>query len=114
MTDNQLLQQLQFQHPDSMELLMKKYYRYVYTVVANVLGIRGTHEDIEELVQDTFYAVWSHANGIQGSLKAYLSTSARNKAKSWLQNQWELPMALDTVEIPDTIASLDAVAQHAD
>ena len=114
MTDNQLLQQLQFQHPDSMELLMKKYYRYVYTVVANVLGIRGTHEDIEELVQDTFYAVWSHANGIQGSLKAYLSTSARNKAKSWLQNQWELPMALDTVEIPDTIASLDAVAKHAE
>lgn len=112
MTDNQLLQQLQSQYPASIELLMQKYHRYVYTVVANVLGARGTHEDIEELVQDTFYAVWSHAGAIRGNLKAYLSTSARNKAKSWLQRQRELPMALDTVEIPDAIASLDAVAQH--
>lgn len=114
MTDAQLLRQLQSQHPDSMELLMQKYHQYVYTVIANILGIRGTHEDVEELVQDTFYAVWNHADNIQGSLKAYLSTSARNKAKSWLLSHGKLPMAVDTVEIPDTIASLDAVAQHAE
>lgn len=97
-----------------MEMLIKKYDRYVYTVIANVLGVHGTHEDIEELAQDTFYAVWSHAGVIQGKLKAYLSTTARNKAKSWLQCQQELPMALDTIEIPDAIASLDDVAQRAE
>ena len=112
MTDNQLLQQLQFQHPDSMELLMQKYHRYVYTVIANVLGVHGTHEDIEELAQDTFYAVWSHADAIHGSLKAYLCTTARNRAKSWLRGRRELPMALDYVELPDACESLEDAAQQ--
>ncbi len=112
MTDHQLLHLLQDQHSNSMDFLIKKYYRYVYTVVANIIGRYGTHEDIEELVEDTFYDVWTHAETIQGHLKAYLSTTARNKSKSWMQHRHELPRALDTVEIPDSVASLDTEIQR--
>lgn len=112
MTDVQLLNQLQLKQADSMEALMQKYHRYVYTVIANILGIRGTHEDIEELTQDTFYAVWSHADSIDGKLRAYLGATARNKTKNWLQRQKELPMALDLIEIPDSVCSLEDAAQQ--
>lgn len=114
MTDNQLLQQLQLGQPEFMEMLLQKYYRYVYTIIANILGARGTHEDIEELAQDTFYAVWSHANMIHGKFRSYLSTTARNKALSWLQRQQELPMALDTIEISDFSGSLEDLLQRED
>lgn len=114
MTDNELLQQLQLGQQESMAMLLRKYHRYVYAVVANMIGARGTHEDIEELVQDTFYAVWTHANMIHGKFRSYLSTTARNKTLSWLQRQQELPMALDTIEISDSSCPLDELLQRED
>lgn len=107
MTDNLLLEQLRQKRPSAMETLIQEYYRYVYTVIANILRNRGTHEDIEELVQDTFYSVWHHADAINGKFKSYLSTTARNKALSWLRRQKELPMALDTIEISDSSCLLE-------
>lgn len=96
-------------------MLLQKYDRYVYAVIAKTLGARGTHEDIEELTQDTFYAVWSHAAGIRGQFKSYLGMTARNKAVSWLRRQpLPLQMALDTIEIPDVSGSLDDLLQRED
>lgn len=112
MTDKQLLLRLQAQQQGSLDELMKKYHKYIYTVIANILGSAGTPEDIEELLQDAFYAVWSHADAIHGSLKAYLCTTARNRAKSWLRGRRELPMALDYVELPDACESLEDAAQQ--
>lgn len=115
MTDEQMLLQMQSRQQDSMEAFMQKYYRYVYTVIANVLGSFGSREDIEELLQDAFYSVWSHADGISPrKLKAYLGTTARNRAKSWLRSHKELPMAPDTVEIPDPDSSLEDAAVQAE
>lgn len=111
MTDERLLKALQSQQQDAMDALMGKYQKYVYIVIANILGSSGGPEDIEELVQDTFYAIWTHADAIHtGNLKAYLGTTARNKAKSWVRSRRELPMALDMVEIPDSGHTLDDLA----
>ena len=80
MTDEQLLRGLQDTQQDALEALMRKYYRYIYTVIANTLGNAGRTEDIKELVQDTFYAVWRSADSVHGRLRPYLSTTARNRA----------------------------------
>ena len=94
MTDEQLLRKLQAQQPEALEALMKK--------------------DVEELMQDTFYAVWTHADSISGKLRTYLSATARNRAKSFLRSHRELPMDLDTIELPDPGGSLENAAQEAE
>lgn len=115
MTDEQLLRKLQSGQPEALQACMEKYHRYVYTVIANILGSTGRPEDIEELLQDSFYAIWNHADAIQPKkLRAYLSTTARNKAKSWLRGRRELPMALDTIDIPDPGSSLEDAAVQAE
>lgn len=73
MTDDHLLRKLKDHQQDALELMMKKYRPYVYTILSNMLGTAGSSEDVEELLQDTFYAIWSHADSIyEGKLKAYL------------------------------------------
>ena len=111
MTDDQLLRILKTGQQDALEQMMNKYHRYVYSIIAAIVGTTGGPEDIEELLQDTFYSVWTHADSIYvGKLKSYLSTTARNKAKSWLRGRKDLPMALDTIEIPDPRSSLEDAA----
>ena len=108
MTDAQLLLKLRLHSEDALAQLSGKYRSYVLTVLQNVLGPDGSFEDAEELCSDVFYGLWRSAAGIEpAKLKAYLGTAARNRAKSWLRRRRELPMDLDTVEIPDGMASLE-------
>jgi RNA polymerase sigma-70 factor (ECF subfamily) len=107
MTEKQLLLGLQANDQKAMERFVKKYNTYLCTVIANILGPYGTAQDVEELAQDTFCAVWNHASGIHGNLKYYLCSTGRNKAKSWLRSRRTFPMAEDLVEIPDTGSSLE-------
>lgn len=106
MTNEQLLRRLRAGDQRALEALMEKYRRYVYTIIANILGRQGTAADAEELTADTFYAVWEHIGSIT-NLKAYLGSTARNKAINHLRRQRELPMDLDTVELPDPAPSME-------
>lgn len=115
MTDNQLLCRLKAGQDDALEELIQKYRRYVCTIIVNVLGHAGRPSDVEELISDTFYAVWHHADAIQpGKLKAYLSVTARNRAKNHLRSLREPPMDLDTIDLPDTGHSLEETAMQAE
>lgn len=101
MTDNQLLHKLQASQPDALKELMTKYSRYVYNVIAYILGHAGQREDVEELLQDTFFAVWQHADRIKPQkLKSYLGAAARNKAKNWLRDNQKKIMEENELEIP--------------
>ena len=108
MKEEPLLRRLQAKEPEALESLMAQYHRYIYTLIYNILGPAGKPSDAEELTNDTFFAVWFHADAIHpGKLKAYLCTTARNKAKSFLRRTREVPMDLDTVELPDRSDTLD-------
>ena len=108
MNDAHLLEGLRLDEPSAMERMMDKYQVYVYTIIRNVLGSAGNQADAEELVSDTFYAVWQHRGSIQpGKLRSYLCVTARNKAKSFLRSHRELPMDLDTIDLPDGGSSLE-------
>ena len=103
MTDDRILKGLREQDPNALEALMGKYRNLVTKIISNVLGSAGTPDDVEELSSDTFFAVWNYAHGVKnGKLKAYLSSTARNKAKTFLRGRRELPMDLDMIEIPDS------------
>ena len=113
MTDERLLLRLQRREPEALEDLMERYNKLVYITISNVLGRTGTQGDVEELVSDTFLAVWNYAENIQGTkLKAYLCTTGRNKAKSFLRSRKTLPMDLDEVDlVTSTDSPEEAVMQ---
>lgn len=57
------------------------YWKYVYTIVFQILRNTGTSEDIEECINDVFAEVFRHYDFSHSeTLKAYLGTAARNKA----------------------------------
>lgn len=99
LTEEKMLRHLRNQKADALEAMIQQYNSYVAAVVSAVLGDGRKLEDVEELVSDVFAAAWNHGAAIQpGKLKAYLGAIARNRAKSFLRKQRELPMDLD--EIP--------------
>lgn len=61
MTDEQLLREMRKGNQEALQQMIQRYHRYLTTIIGNILGSGGSREDIEELVQDTFYAVWNHA-----------------------------------------------------
>ena len=66
---------------------MEIYTPYLYAVVTNVLGGVLGEEDAEEIVSDSFAALWYSRERVEGeSLKAYLAAIARNRAKDRLRS----------------------------
>lgn len=61
--------------------LFDQYFNYVYAIVFRILRNCGTDADVEECVSDTFADVMRRMQEIDAaSIKAYLGTSAKNKA----------------------------------
>ena len=113
MRDTLLLERLRRRDQDALDQLTARYRSYVCTVLSNMLRGTGGWADVEELCSDVFLALWQHAAELKaGSLKPWLGTVARNRAKSWLRAQRELPMDLDEIELPDDGPSLEDEAQR--
>ena len=113
MTDAQLLLKLRAGSEEALSQLGARYRSYVLTVLRNVLGADGSFEDAEELFSDVLYGLWRNAASVEPDrLRAYLGVAARNRAKSWLRKRRELPMDLDTLELPDGKASLEDEAMR--
>ena len=71
-----------------LEFLYAEYENYVSSIIYQIIGPYMTSEDRQEVLNDTFYKLWNHANKInlsKGSLLAYLSAIARNTAKNKLR-----------------------------
>lgn len=81
---------------------MKVYGAYVRKVLGNVLGHWGTAEDLEELTDDVFLALWQHSDDVYpGKMKSWLAAVARNKGKSYLRaHQVYLPMDEHVLYLP--------------
>lgn len=114
MTDEQLLREMRKGNQEALQQMIQRYHRYLTTIIGNILGSGGSREDIEELVQDTFYAVWNRAGEIRGPLKPYLCTAARNRAKSHLRKKRPQFSGGDLVEVPDELSNLEESAIRAD
>lgn len=91
MNEKILLMRLNHKSEKALTEAIKRYTAYVTTIIREISNDKATDEDIEELVADTFIALWTTAERIDykhySSLKAYIGMIARNKAKDFLKMQ---------------------------
>ena len=58
MNEKSLLKKLQNKDEKALEDIIDLYNAYVTTIVGSLLSSKGTKEDMEEVVADTFIALW--------------------------------------------------------
>ena len=81
MTEAKALKNLRNGSEDALEWFIHHYNGYVTTVVFNIIGSSMDMADVEEVVADVFVTLWQNADAVH-SVKGYLGTVARNKAKN--------------------------------
>lgn len=87
MDDAALLRRLQRGDTGALNALIRRYTPYVSAAAYRVMATLPW-EDLEEVVADTFVALWSHAGELEperGTLRAWLGAVAANKAKNRLR-----------------------------
>jgi len=81
--------------------LIDKYTAYVCVVIRNTAGDGVSHEDVEEIASDVFFALWVNAYKVK-NLKAWLGTTARNKALNKLRKTGkDMPLNDDVNPVED-------------
>ncbi len=86
--ESKLLQRLQQRKRNSLEDAIKQYTPYVSTIIYRTIGDLAPAEDMEEVIADTFFKLWIHADKIceeKGCIRAYLGAVARNTAMNKLR-----------------------------
>ena len=99
----------------ALEWFIERYTGYAAAVVTNITGPQRV-SDAEEIVADTFFALWQNAWRIKGSaVKSYIARIARNKALDFIRGAGEenLPLEEDVLELA-VAGPEDAYAAAAD
>jgi RNA polymerase sigma-70 factor (ECF subfamily) len=120
LTDEQLLVRVADHRDESaFDELFRRYSRAVYSLVVRVLRDRDAGEDI---VQDTFAAIWRAASSYRpdrGKATSWVFTIARNAAVDAARSRrnavtGELPETIDPGPGPDSLAGaeMDAFRVH--
>ncbi len=87
MDEGILIQRLKQQDSDALDDAIRQYARLVSAVISNLGGNSLTAEDVEELTEDTFIAMWYNTDKLEaGKLKAYICQIAKNKTKNRLRD----------------------------
>ncbi len=115
MEEREILERMKKKDETALTELMTTYETYLSRVIENIIGRIMTKEDIKEVVSDVFYNIWRHADTInleKGSLRAYLTVSARNQAKNKMRDLKKNPVSLpiqeeDYIEITDFCQGLE-------
>lgn len=92
MTERKALKELRKGSEEALGWFISQYTPYVTTVIYNIIGTYMDTADIEEVAADVFFTLWENASAVH-SVKGYLGTVARNKAKNKLrERKAELPL----------------------
>lgn len=106
MDEKSILKRLQNRDEKAFEEIIDLYSAYITAIVRNLLSSKGTKEDVEEVVADTFISLWNTVERINyeeySSIKAYIAVIARNKAKDWLRNA-----KVQSLQLRDDILIID-------
>jgi len=83
-TDEKLLELMSRDNEDAFSMIYRRYWQGLFITAARVL--RGKNE-AEDVVQEVFLSLWNRRKElkIEGSLAAYLQTSARYKAIHYIE-----------------------------
>ena len=104
MDEKRAVKALKQGNADALEWLIECYAGYVNTIIYNIIGGTMTAFDVEEVVSDVFLALWENADKAKvNTLKAYLGSIARNKAKNKLRElAIEVPIEDDFIIVSDS------------
>ena len=108
MTEEQLVKSLKKGSTSALEELIRRYTRYVSSIIARILG--GSLDDCDELTSDVFLAAWNNRDKLQeGKLKGYLGAIARNRAFDLLKARQEtLPLEDNIILIEEQLTQNEA------
>lgn len=97
MTESKALRLLQQGSADALKWFIGKYTPYVSTIIYNIIGSAMSSADVEEVASDVFFTLWENADKVNsGSVRGYLGSIARNKAKNKFREAgFELPLDED-------------------
>ena len=103
MTETEALSALRQGEEKALEWFINKYTPYVSAIVCRVIGDAMSRSDVEEVAADVFFTLWENADRISdGSVRGFLGTVARNKAKNKLREIGrDLPLEEDILVIDD-------------
>lgn len=90
MDDQELVKGIKANNSSCLKQLMDKYIGYIISVIAHIGKNYLTRQDIEEISEDVFISFWEYRYDfiLEGkSVKSYLATIARNKAKNVLYSR---------------------------
>ncbi len=78
------------------ERIIDEYYPYVYKLASNLKSMHLSTEDLEEIISDTFYAIWKSSNNINNEilLKPYLAGIVKNITR----NKYRTTVINETIE----------------
>ena len=83
MNDSDILRLIRESPAKGHRALFDEYYNYVRAITLRILRNYGSEDDIDDCVIDTFTDILLNVDsGREGSLKAYIGTTAKNKAIS--------------------------------
>ena len=102
-----LLVRLKSKERNSIDKSIEVYTPYLSTVLYNMVGNKLPKEDIEEIVSDTFVALWKNAEYIdlkKGTIRSYIAAVARNFALKRLNKKTDCT-CLDDIEFQDRAES---------
>lgn len=77
--------------------VMDAYASYLSTVAWNAMGPAASAQDVEEVVSDTFLALWSRRDGLdpEQGLKSWLAAVARHRAIDRMRAAPPAPLPLE-------------------
>ena len=107
MNERTLLRRLGEGDTGALSEIIALYTPYLYAVASGVMAKALPREDIEEVVSDSFVALWTHRQELlPGKLKAWLAAVCRNRARDALRAaRAEQPLDDDLLEVaaPDNM-----------
>ena len=81
MDEKSILKRLRNRDEKAFEEIIDLYSAYITAIVRNLLSSKGTREDVEEVVADTFISLWNTVERINyeeySSIKAYIAEIGR-------------------------------------
>lgn len=117
MNENELRDLIRSSPDDGFRQVFEQYHGYAYAIVCRTLAGAGSVKDAEDCIVDVFADVIMHFDtGVEGSLRAYIGTTARNKALNLkrLQSSSRRSRISDdeVLEIPDKAVNIEKKAEN--
>lgn len=88
--EERLQYELREKNEKTLQELMRRHEREIFLTVRSVTGGRMDWEDIQEVVNDAFYQLWTHASSLspdKGTVRAYLVKTACNLARNKMREK---------------------------